>query len=74
MKLNELFAHTLNIPPSRVTEEMTMQNTAEWDSLKHIELIVAIEGQYNIELTGDEIAVMTSYQTISDMLQKRGVA
>lgn len=51
-----------------------MQNTAEWDSLKHIELIVAIEGQYNIELTGDEIAVMTSYQTISDMLQKRGVA
>ena len=62
--LEKLIAEVLNIPEQRVTDDMEMQTTNEWDSLKHMELIVAIEQTYGIELTGDEIADMISVRAI----------
>ena len=64
ISLEKLISQTLNIPEQRVTDDMTMEDTAEWDSLKHMELIVAIEQTYSIELTGDEIADMVSIRAI----------
>jgi len=51
-----------------------MKSTPEWDSLKHIEIIVAIEGTYKIDLTGDEIADMTSVKAIREQLANHGVS
>ncbi len=72
MTLNELIASTLRIPASRVTDETAMKDVLEWDSLKHMELIVAIEQTYAIELTGDEIALMTSVKAMRNTLGKYG--
>ncbi len=71
--LHKIIADVLTVSPSRVTGDMEMKNTAEWDSLKHMELIIAIEKAFAIELTGDEIAEMTSVAAITSILKKRGV-
>lgn len=36
----------------------------EWDSLKHINLIIALEEEFNIEFEDDEIVKMLSYENI----------
>lgn len=71
--IKKLIAEVLRLPQERINDGLEMKNTAEWDSLKHIELIVALEQQLNIELSGDEIAQMTSYRAICDILKTRGL-
>lgn len=46
------------------TIETTMNDVAEWDSLMFIELIVALEERFNIEISMDEAPAMTDIRTI----------
>lgn len=73
MTIVDLIARLLNIPPARLTDQTTMKDVPEWDSLKHMELIVGLEQHYKIELTGDEIADMTSVAAIKDALKRHGL-
>jgi acyl carrier protein len=57
-----------------VTPETAIHATPRWDSLKHIELVVAIEKTFDVELTEDEIAAMRSVRKIREILQERGVS
>jgi acyl carrier protein len=74
MPLDQLIASVLRIELSLVSSETTMQTTPQWDSLKHMELIMAIEQQYNLVLEPDEIASMTGVSAIRDVLNARGVS
>ncbi|MGE0753996.1 MAG: acyl carrier protein [Alphaproteobacteria bacterium] len=71
--IETLIADVLKLPQSSITEGTAMSNTREWDSLKHMELILTIEKNCSIELTGDEIAEMTSVTNIKTILKKHGV-
>ncbi len=68
--IHKLIAEVLKLPEASVTASTSMENTPEWDSLKHIEIIVAIEQQMGMELTGDEIADMTSVKAIETILHR----
>ncbi len=50
-----------------------MEATSTWDSLSHMELIAAIEDEFSIELTSDEIISMTSVATITEVLRAKSV-
>ncbi|MFO0388471.1 MAG: acyl carrier protein [Alphaproteobacteria bacterium] len=68
--IHKLIADVLRLPEASVTGDTSMENTQEWDSLKHIEIIVAIEQQLGVELTGDEIADMISVKAIETILHR----
>jgi acyl carrier protein len=72
-RLHELLSGVLRIPLDRVTPALSMEQTVEWDSMKHIELITTIEEAYAIDLTGEEIAEMTSVRAIEEVLVRRGI-
>jgi len=69
----KLIADVLNIPQDRINDDLHIKNTVEWDSLKHMELILAIEQTCSIELSGDDIADMTSYPSIKTVLARYGI-
>jgi acyl carrier protein len=54
--------------------EATMADVEAWDSLTHMDLVADIESNFDITLTGDEIAGMQSVGAIRQVLQARGVA
>lgn len=58
---------------SRISDELTMQNTRSWDSLTHMDLIIGLEEKYGIQLDGDEIIQCTSWPGIITVLVKHGV-
>lgn len=72
--IHKLMGNVLRIPEGRITDGVHMRDIAEWDSLKHMELILAIEQAYGIELTGDEIADMTSVSSIINILSQHSIA
>ncbi|PWC53737.1 hypothetical protein TSA6c_02295 [Azospirillum sp. TSA6c] len=73
MIVTQLVATVLKVEPSSVTSETSMKTTPEWDSLRHMELILAIEDRFGLILDGDEIACMTTVGSIHDVLRLKGV-
>jgi acyl carrier protein len=69
-KLNQILADTLKISLEEAAQNLTMNDVRNWDSLSHMNLILAIEEAYKIELTGDEIAEMTTFDQIRVVLNK----
>lgn len=54
-KLNEIFTDVLDLDECELTEESSANDIEEWDSLSHIQLIVAIEKAFGIKFTSLEI-------------------
>jgi acyl carrier protein len=55
-KLNEIFTDVLDLEDEvKLTDETSANDIEEWDSLSHIQLIVAIEKSFGIKFTSLEI-------------------
>lgn len=54
-QLTELFRDILDVDDLVVTDALKADDVDEWDSLSHIQLIVAIEKQWRIKFTSLEI-------------------
>ncbi len=54
-KLNEIFIDVLDLDECELQEETSANDIEEWDSLSHIQLIVAIEKAFKIKFISLEI-------------------
>lgn len=70
-KLRALLADVFRVPESTISESLKMDDLDVWDSLKHMELITAIESEFAVSLTLEEILAMRSVQAIQEVLRTR---
>jgi len=54
-EITPIFLDVLDIDKIDLREETTANDIEEWDSLNHIQLVVAIEKYFNIKFTSQEI-------------------
>jgi acyl carrier protein len=54
-KVNDIFTGELDNPDILLKDETTANDVAEWDSLNHIQLVVAIEKKFGIRFKSGEI-------------------
>ena len=64
MKLQAILKDAFNINEAEANDDAKLMNYGEWDSMTHMFFITKLEEEYQIELTGDEIADM---QTVGDI-------
>ena len=69
-KLTTIMASVFRVEQSVVKENASMSDIPAWDSLNHMNLILEIENQYSIQLSGDEIAEMQSVATIRKIINR----
>ena len=72
-KLTELMADVLRMREDEITDDLSIDDTENWDSLRHMELIVTIEETFGIKLTADEIVAMVNIEAIQRILNGKGV-
>lgn len=55
-KLNAIFIDVMDLDDDfELNEDMTADDIEEWDSLSHIQLMVAIEKEFGIKFTAKEV-------------------
>jgi len=54
-KLNEIFVDVLDLDEVELTDATTADDIEEWDSLSHVQLVVAIEKAFGVKFTALEI-------------------
>jgi acyl carrier protein len=54
-KVNDIFIETLDNEDIVLTYDTTASDVEDWDSLNHIQLVVAIEEGFDIRFTAQEI-------------------
>lgn len=64
MKLETIIAQVLNVDEGNLSDESNAKNTPNWDSMRHIELLLAVEMAFGIQFSMPEI---TSMQNLGDM-------
>lgn len=65
-KLNEIFEDVLDLDETpELNDATTANDIEEWDSLSHIQLIVAIEKAFKLKFTSQEIL---KWNTVGEMV------
>lgn len=57
-----------------VQADSTRENTPRWDSLKHVELVFAIEDELGIQFDEAELGQLDSVQAIVRLAQRKHAA
>jgi len=70
-KLNEIFIDVLDLDECNLTDETSANDIEEWDSLSHIQLIVAIEKSFGIKFTSLEIMKWRNVGELVDSILSR---
>ncbi len=73
MKLNQIVANILEIDASLLSEQSNAQNTPRWDSLRHIEVIFAVESAFHVRFTMPEITSLKNLGDIRRVLAAKNV-
>jgi acyl carrier protein len=68
-KLTTIFRDVLDNDDIKLTPETTADDIEEWDSLNHIQLVVAIEKAWKIKFTASEIQ---NWRNVGEMMKSIG--
>lgn len=74
MKLYEVVAGILKIETGILNEESNALNTPNWDSLRHIELMLAVETAFGVRFTMPEMVSMQNLGDMRGLLVAKGVS
>lgn len=72
-KLQEIMRVALKLPAGAAVRDARQQSVATWDSLAHVTLMLAIEGEFGTSIDVADQLELTSYAAIRSYLEERGV-
>jgi citrate synthase len=70
--LDEVVAEALRVDPSSVTDTLAVNAIPQWDSLAHVELMIALERAYGVSIDEDRMLELVSVRAIRDFLAQVG--
>jgi acyl carrier protein len=70
-KLNEIFVDVLDLDEVELTDATTADDIEEWDSLSHVQLVVAIENAFGVKFTALEIMKWKNVGELVDSIAQK---
>jgi acyl carrier protein len=64
-KIKKVMSDVFNVDVGSINNDSSPDNIENWDSLKHMNLIVALEEHFDIEFDDDDIENLLNFQLIN---------
>lgn len=70
-KIKNVMSIVFGIDSSEINNETSPDSIDKWDSLSHMNLIVALEEEFNIEFEVEEISELMNIKSILEIISKK---
>lgn len=70
-RIKIILSNVLGTDKTAISENTSVNTVEAWDSLRHMQLIIALEEEFNIDFDGEIISNMTSYPNILNYVKKK---
>lgn len=71
-RLRQALAEALRIPSDTINTDDSSETLEAWDSLGHLDVILAVEQEFGVHFLTDEIPQMTSIGDLEAALVRKG--
>lgn len=70
-ELKKLLSVLLGVDENDINNNSTAETIEGWDSLKQMNIIVAIEEEFDIQFNEEESILSNSYQSLLELIKKK---
>jgi acyl carrier protein len=70
-RIAEVFNAVFEVSPEQMTDSLSPQDVAGWDSLGHVRLVTRLQEEFGVEFEVDEIMRMENVAEIRKILAAR---
>lgn len=67
--LKQVMATLLNVDVASIGPDASMDTVQSWDSLRHMNLVLALEEEFKVSIPDEDAGNITSYQLIKLVLE-----
>lgn len=67
-RIKGVIAAVLELKPAQIHEGTDFKVLWNWDSLKHINLVLALEDEFQVQFTDEEISRMVTYADVKQIV------
>ncbi len=72
VRVKKIIANSLRIDPSKLAPECNFMKDLQADSLDVVEMVVAMEREFNIQISNDDAESMRTVGGVFDYLRRQG--
>ncbi len=68
----QVFAEVFGLPHEQFGDDTAPATVRGWDSVRHVELVIALEERFGCTFDPDEVPDLTSLPRIEEILRRHG--
>jgi acyl carrier protein len=70
-RVAQLAADIFSIPVERIEPQSSPDNIENWDSIQHLNLVLALEQEFEVQFTPEEIEQLLSIDLVASLLEEK---
>ena len=70
-RIKKVISAVFKVPVKEINDKSSPYTIESWDSLKHMNLVVALEEEFGIMFEDDEIAELLNYSLICNIIKSK---
>jgi len=63
-RIKQVMSAVFEIPVELITDKASSDNIENWDSLRHLNLILALEEEFSVSIPDEEVGNLVNYKLI----------
>ena len=63
-KIKQVMSLIFEVPLESIADDASLDNIENWDSLRHLNLIIALEEEFGVSIPDDEVGNLVNYKLI----------
>ncbi len=73
-RLQQVFTTSLELAPDVDHSGLAYRATPQWDSVAHLQLVIALEAEFDVMLETDDVLSLSTFGDATTILSRHGIA
>lgn len=70
-RTRQIVADVFALPLAQIAADSSPDNVEGWDSLQHLNVVLALEKEFGLQFSPEEIEQMLSVELIADLVEEK---